>query len=143
MDITLVLIILIFMLDCFVVYNIVHSNCTRKERFIYSSIVVLLLPIIGIPIYYELREYNSKNNGRTSILNRIIDVILILITLWIVLSMIVNQLSTDSILGRSTVIIALIYNLSIFSKRKKTKLILLLAAVLLLVIATIIKIRLT
>lgn len=143
MDITLVLIILIFMLDCFVVYNIVHSNCTRKERFIYSSIVVLLLPIIGIPIYYELREYNSKNNGRTSILNRIIDVILILITLWIVLSMIVNQLSTDSILGRSAVIIALIYNLSIFSKRKKTKLILLLAAVLLLVIATIIKIRLT
>lgn len=142
MDITLVLIILIFMLDCFVVYNIMHSNCTRKERFIYSSIVVLL-PIIGIPIYYELREYNSKNNGRTSILNRIIDVILILISLWIVLSMIVNQLSTDSILGRSAVIIALIYNLSIFSKRKKTKLILLLAAVLLLVIATIIKIRLT
>ena len=142
MDITLVLIILIFMLDCFVVYNIMHSNCTKKERFLYSSIVVLL-PIIGIPIYYELREYNSKNNGRTSILNRIIDVILILISLWIVLSMIVNQLSTDSILGRSVVIIALIYNLSIFSKRKKTKLILLLAAVLLLVIATIIKIRLT
>ena len=142
MDITLVLIILIFMLDCFVVYNIMHSNCTKKERFLYSSIVVLL-PIIGIPIYYELREYNSKNNGRTSILNRIIDVILILITLWIVLSTIVNQLSTDSILGRSAVIIALIYNLSIFSKRKKTKLILLLAAVLLLVIATIIKIRLT
>lgn len=142
MDITLVLIILIFMLDCFVVYNIMHSNCTKKERFLYSSIVVLL-PIIGIPIYYELREYNSKNNGRTSILNRIIDVILILISLWIVLSMIVNQLSTDSILGRSAVIIALIYNLSIFSKRKKTKLILLLAAVLLLVIATIIKIRLT
>ena len=142
MDITLVLIILIFMLDCFVVYSIMHSNCTRKERFIYSSIVVLL-PIIGIPIYYELREYNSKNNGRTSILNRIIDVILILITLWIVLSMILNQLSIDSILGRSAVIIALIYNLSIFSKRKKTKLILLLAAVLLLVIATIIKIRLT
>jgi len=142
MDITLVLIILIFMLDCFVVYNIMHSNCTKKERFLYSSIVVLL-PIIGIPIYYELREYNSKNNGRTSILNRIIDVILILITLWIVLSMILNQLSIDSILGRSAVIIALIYNLSIFSKRKKTKLILLLAAVLLLVIATIIKIRLT
>ena len=142
MDITLVLIILIFMLDCFFVYNIMHSNSTRKERFLYSSIVVLL-PIIGIPIYYELREYNSKNNGRTSILNRIIDVILILITLWIVLSMIVNQLSTDSILGRSAVIIALIYNLSILSKRKKTKLILLLAAVLLLVIATIIKIRLT
>lgn len=142
MDITLVLIILIFMLDCFVVYNIMHSNCTRKERFLYSSIVVLL-PIIGIPIYYELREYNSKNNESSIILNRIIDVILILITLWIVLSMIVNQLSTDSILGRSAVIIALIYNLSIFSKRKKTKLILLLAAVLLLVIATIIKIRLT
>lgn len=142
MDITLVLIILIFMLDCFVVYNIMHSNSTKKENLLYSSIVVLL-PIIGIPIYYELREYDSKNNGRTSILNRIIDVILILISLWIVLSMIVNQLSTDSILGRSAVIIALIYNLSIFSKRKKTKLILLLAAVLLLVIATIIKIRLT
>lgn len=142
MDITLVLIILIFILDCFVVYNIMHSNCTRKEKLLYSSIVVLL-PIIGIPIYYELREYNSKNNESTSILNRIIDVILILISLWIAVSMILNQLSTDSILGRTAVIIALIYNLSIFSKRKKTKLILLLAAVLLLVIATIIKIRLT
>lgn len=142
MDITLVLIILIFMLDCFVVYNIMHSNCTRKEKPLYSSIVVLL-PIIGIPIYYELREYNNKNNGRTSILNRIIDVILILISLWIVLSIILNQLNTDSILGRTAIIIALIYNLSIFSKRKKIKLILLLAAVLLLVIATMIKIRLT
>ena len=128
MDITLVLIILIFMLDCFVVYNIMHSNCTRKERLLYSFIVILL-PIIGIPIYYELREYNSKNNKSTSILNRLIDIILILISLWITLSMIVNQLSTDSILGRLAVIIALIYNLSIFSKRKKTKLILLLAAV--------------
>lgn len=142
MDITLVLIILIFMLDCFVVYNIMHSNCTRKERLLYSFIVILL-PIIGIPIYYELREYNSKNNESTSILNRLIDIILILISLWITLSMIVNQLRTDSILGRLAVIIALIYNLSIFSKRKKTKLILLLAAVLLLFIATIIKIRLT
>lgn len=142
MDITLVLIILIFMLDCFVVYNIMHSNCTRKEKPLYSSIVVLL-PIIGIPIYYELREYNNKNNRRTSILNRIIDVILILISLWIVLSIILNQLNTDSILGRTAIIIALIYNLSIFSKRKKIKLILLLAAVLLLVIATMIKIRLT
>lgn len=142
MEITLVLIILIFMLDCFVVYNIMHSNCTRKEKLLYSSIVVLL-PIIGIPIYYELREYNSKNNEHTSILNRIIDVILILISLWIVLSMILNQLNTDSILGRTAVIIALIYNLSIFSKRKKIKLILLLAAVLLLVIATMIKILLT
>ena len=142
MDITLVLIILIFMLDCFIVYNIMHSNCTRKEKLLHSSIVILL-PIIGIPIYYELREYNSKNNGRTSILNRIIDVILIIISLWIALSMIVNQLSTDSIMGRTAVIIALIYNLSIFSKRKKTKLILLLATVLLLVIATIIKSRLT
>ena len=142
MDITLVLIILIFMLDCFVVYNIMHSNCTRKERLLYSFIVILL-PIIGIPIYYELREYNSKNNKSTSILNRLIDIILILISLWITLSMIVNQLSTDSILGRLAVIIALIYNLSIFSKRKKTKLILLLAAVLLLFIATIINIRLT
>lgn len=138
MDITLVLIILIFMLDCFVVYNIMHSNCTRKEKLLYSSIVVLL-PIIGIPIYYELREYNSKNNESTSILNRIIDAILILISLWIVLSMILNQLSTDSILGRTAVIIALIYNLSIFSNRKKTILILLLVAVLLLVLATMIK----
>lgn len=109
MDITLVLIILIFMLDCFVVYNIMHSNCTRKERLLYSFIVILL-PIIGIPIYYELREYNSKNNKSTSILNRLIDIILILISLWITLSMIVNQLSTDSILGRLAVIIALIYN---------------------------------
>ena len=119
-----------------------HSNFTRKERLLYSSIVVLL-PIIGIPIYYELRYYNTNNNVHTSIFNRIIDIILILVSLWIALSMIVNQLSTDSILGRTAVIIALIYNLSIFSKRKKTKLILLLAAVLLLVIATIIKIRLT
>ena len=88
-----------------------HSNCTRKERLLYSFIVILL-PIIGIPIYYELREYNSKNNKSTSILNRLIDIILILISLWITLSMIVNQLSTDSILGRLAVIIALIYNLT-------------------------------
>lgn len=49
----------------------------------------------------------------------------------------------DSILGRTAVIIALIYNLSILSKRKKTRMILLVAAVLLLVIATMIKVRFT
>ena len=57
--------------------------------------------------------------------------------------MILNQLDIDSILGRTAVIIALIYNLSIISKRKKTRMILLLTAVLLLVIATMIKVRFT
>lgn len=140
MDKTLVFIIIIFILDCFVIYNIMHSNFTRKKRLLYSSIVILL-PIIGIPIYYDLREYSTKNNDHTSLFSRIVDVFLILISLWIAISMILNQLSIDSILGRTAVIIALIYNLKIFSKRKKIKMIMLLSAVLLLVISTIIKIR--
>ena len=65
------------------------------------------------------------------------------VSLWIIFSMILNQLDIDSILGRTAVIIALIYNLSIISKRKKTRMILLLTAVLLLVIATMIKVRFT
>lgn len=142
MDITFVLIIFIFLLDCLVVYNIMNTNFVRNEKIIYS-LIVILLPVIGIPIYYGLREYSISNNEYTSILNRIIDVILILISLWIIFSMILNQLDIDSILGRTAVIIALIYNLSIISKRKKTRMILLLTAVLLLVIATMIKVRFT
>lgn len=142
MNMTLVLITLIFLLDCLVVYDIMNNNFTRNEKVIYS-VVVILLPIIGIPIYYALRECSIKNNEYTIILNRIIDVILILISLCIVLSIILNQLSMDSILGKTAVIIALIYNLSILSRRKGTRMILLLAAVLLLVIATMIKVRFT
>lgn len=142
MNMTLVLIILIFLLDCAVVYDIMNNNFTRNEKVIYS-VIVILLPIIGIHIYFGLRECSIKNNEYTIILNRIIDIILIITSLCIILSIILNKLSMDSILGRTAVIIALIYNLSILSKRKKTRMILLVAAVLLLVIATMIKVRFT
>ena len=119
-----------------------NNNFTRNEKVIYS-VIVILLPIIGIPIYFGLRECSIKNNEYTIILNRTIDIILIITSLCIILSIILNKLSMDSILGRTAVIIALIYNLSILSKRKKTRMILLVAAVLLLVIATMIKVRFT
>jgi glucose uptake protein GlcU len=125
-----------------VVYDIMNNNFTRNEKVIYS-VIVILLPIIGIPIYFGPRECIIKNNEYTIILNRIIDIILIITSLCIILSIILNKLSMDSILGRTAVIIALIYNLSILSKRKKTRMILLVAAVLLLVIATMIKVRFT
>lgn len=48
MNMTLVLIILIFLLDCAVVYDIMNNNFTRNEKVIYS-VIVILLPIIGIP----------------------------------------------------------------------------------------------
>lgn len=97
-----------------------NNNFTRNEKVIYS-VIVILLPIIGIPIYFGLRECSIKNNEYTIILNRIIDIILIITSLCIILSIILNKLSMDSILGRTAVIIALIYNLSILSKRKKTR----------------------
>lgn len=137
MDITLVL--LIFLLDCLLLYNINYSNFTRNEKVFYS-LIVILLPVIGIPIYYELLEYRTKSNGHTCIFNKILDIILILIVLLIILSMLLNQLTIDSLLGRTAVILALIYNLSYFSKRKKMKMILLFVAVILIVIATIIKV---
>ena len=124
------------------VYNRKHYNLKRNEKVLYS-LIVILLPIIGISIYYALRECNTTTNGYTSIINKVFDVAVILIALWIILSILLNRLSVDTILGRTAVILALIYNLSFFSKRKTAKVILLFAIVILIVIATIIKMYFT
>lgn len=55
MDITFLFIILIFLLDIAVLYNIVHSKRTKKSKVIYS-LIVLLLPILGVSIYYLIRK---------------------------------------------------------------------------------------
>lgn len=55
MDITFLFIILIFLLDIAVLYNIVHSKRTKESKVIYS-LIVLLLPILGVSIYYLIRK---------------------------------------------------------------------------------------
>lgn len=137
MNISYILILILLLLDCFVIYNIIHSQLTKKVLY---SLIVVLLPILGIPIYYEIRRCNTKNNGRTRIFDKIFDIVLILIALLIILSVLLKQLSIDSILGRIAVLLALIYNLSYFSQKKKIKMTLLLAAIISIVSATIIKV---
>lgn len=139
MNISYILILILLLLDCFVIYNIIHSQLTKKEK-VHYSLIVVLLPILGIPIYYEIRRCNTKNNGRTRIFDKIFDIVLILIALLIILSVLLKQLSIDSILGRIAVLLALIYNLSYFSQKKKIKMTLLLAAIISIVSATIIKV---
>lgn len=55
MDINLLLIILIFLLDVAVLYSIVRTKSTQGDRILYA-LIVLLLPIIGISIYYLIRK---------------------------------------------------------------------------------------
>ena len=55
MDISLLLIILIFLLDIAVLYSIVRTKSTQGSRILYV-LIVLLLPVIGISIYYLIRE---------------------------------------------------------------------------------------
>ena len=93
-------------------------------------------------LHYVIREYKTKNMEGTNIINKVFDVVLILIAVWIIISMLLNQLSIDTILGRTAVVCALVYNLSIFSKHKKLKISFLLVAVILILIATIVKIHL-
>lgn len=141
MNTTLIPVIIICLLDCLLLYNIKCSNDTRSNKILYS-LVILLMPVIGISIYYVIREYKTKNMEGTNIINKVFDVVLILIAVWIIISMLLNQLSIDAILGRTAVVCALVYNLSIFSKHKKLKISFLLVAVILILIATIVKIHL-
>lgn len=55
MDITLWIIILIFLLDISVLYDIIRSKRSQGNKVIYSLIIVLL-PIIGVSIYYLVRK---------------------------------------------------------------------------------------
>ena len=141
MNTTLIPVIIICLLDCLLLYNIKCSSDTRSNKILYS-LVILLMPVIGISIYYVIREYKTKNMEGTNIINKVFDVVLILIAVWIIISMLLNQLSIDTILGRTAVVCALVYNLSIFSKHKKLKISFLLVAVILILIATIVKIHL-
>lgn len=141
MNTTLIPVIIICLLDCLLLYNIKCSNDTRSNKILYS-LDILLMPVIGISIYYVIREYKTKNMEGTNIINKVFDVVLILIAVWIIISMLLNQLSIDTILGRTAVVCALVYNLSIFSKHKKLKISFLLVAVILILIATIVKIHL-
>lgn len=97
MDITLILILLL-LLDCLVLYNIKYSDLKGSEKVLYS-LIVILLPIIGIPIYYKLRENYTKNNGRISVTNKIFDAILILSTIVVLISCHTSQRSSVYIIG--------------------------------------------
>ena len=55
MDINLLFIILIFLLDIAVLYSIVRTKSTQGNKILYA-LIVLLLPIIGISIYYLIRK---------------------------------------------------------------------------------------
>lgn len=48
-------IILVFLLDVAVLYEIVRSKCTEGYKIFYA-LIVLLLPIIGVSIYYLIRK---------------------------------------------------------------------------------------
>lgn len=50
MDTMLILVIIISLLDCLLLYNIKCSNDIRSYKILYS-LVILLLPVIGISIY--------------------------------------------------------------------------------------------
>jgi len=55
MDITFWIIILVFLLDIAVLYDIVRSKRTQSNKVLYA-LIVLLLPIIGVSIYYFIRK---------------------------------------------------------------------------------------
>lgn len=55
MDITLVLIILVFLLDIAVLHNIMRSKDSQGRKILYS-LIILLFPIIGISIYYLIKK---------------------------------------------------------------------------------------
>ena len=55
MDITFWIIILIFLLDVAVLYEIVRSKYTQGYKIFYA-LIVLLLPIVGVSIYYLMRK---------------------------------------------------------------------------------------
>ena len=55
MDITFWIIILVFLLDIAVLYDIVRSKCVQSNKILYA-LIVLLLPVIGVSIYHMTRK---------------------------------------------------------------------------------------
>lgn len=55
MDITFWVIVLVLLLDIAVLYDIVHSKRTQSNKVLYS-LIILLLPVIGVSIYYLIRK---------------------------------------------------------------------------------------
>ena len=55
MDITFWVIILVFLMDIAVLYEIVHSRYTEGYKIFYA-LIILLLPIVGVSIYYLIRK---------------------------------------------------------------------------------------
>lgn len=55
MDISFWVIILVFLLDIAVLYEIVRSKYNEGYKIFYT-LIVLLLPIIGVSIYYSIRK---------------------------------------------------------------------------------------
>lgn len=55
MDITCILIILICALDVAVLHNVIRSKSTLGNRILYS-LIILLIPVIGVSIYYLIRK---------------------------------------------------------------------------------------
>lgn len=51
MDITIWLIIFIFLLDFVVLWNIIRSKRTRRQKIV-STLIIILFPIIGVSVYY-------------------------------------------------------------------------------------------
>ena len=55
MDITFWVIILVFLMDIAVLYEIVRSRYTEGYK-IFCPLIILLLPIVGVSIYYLIRK---------------------------------------------------------------------------------------
>lgn len=55
MDITLLLIVLIFLLDIAVLWNVMRSNSAQRAKVLYS-LIVIFFPVIGVSIYYLIRK---------------------------------------------------------------------------------------
>lgn len=55
MDIIFWFIILVLLLDIAVLYEIVRSKYTEGYKIFYA-LIVLLLPIVGVSIYYLMRK---------------------------------------------------------------------------------------
>ncbi len=51
MDITIWLIVLVFLLDFAVLWSIIQSKRTQRYK-ILSALLVILFPIVGVSIYY-------------------------------------------------------------------------------------------
>lgn len=55
MDITFLFIILVFLLDIAVLYEIVRSKRSQGNKLLYA-LIIILFPVIGVSIYYLVRK---------------------------------------------------------------------------------------